>query len=202
MVYQQPVNQNQYNNSQSSITDINMNEDSYSTYGEQQPEFITMQIDVDPILEDFEHRVLRGEYRYVDSATGKKSWVPMSKIKIINETGIRELMSRIMGKVTIAGKLTYKTEEEIYKDMFYFHLSIVELAAKRCDIWDADIEVVKALVDAAIELVWDIASSSRAGFTAINLRSQYSRSDITRNDSQAKDGSQKSFLGIPLGGRK
>jgi len=177
-------------------------EGGYSTYGEDEPEFIKLQIDVTDLLDDFEHRVLRGEYRNIDPNTAKKSWIPMSEITIINETGVRELMSRIMGKVTKAAKLTFKTDEEIYKDMFYFHLSLVELAAKRADIWGADIEVVKALVDAAIELVWDVSASSRNGFTAINLRSQYSRSDISRVDSAGKSGETRSFLGIPLGRKK
>lgn len=174
----------------------------FATYDKEEKELLRLQIDVSDLLEDFEHRVLRGQIRKVNEQSGKEEWVPISESQkpIINEFGIREVMGRLIGKITKAAKLTNKTDEEIYKDMFFFDMSITELFAKRSDFWEMDIETAKALKDAAVELVWDIAASARDGFTAINLRSQYQKSDVTRSDSSGSG--QKSFLGIPIGGKK
>lgn len=172
------------------------------TYGEGDKEYLKEQIDVNEQLEDFEHRVLRGEYKYVDADTGQGSWKKMAPDDdpLINERGIRELMARIIGRVTKIAKLTFKTDEEIYKDMFYFDMSITELIAKRSGVWQLDIETAKSIKDSAVELVWDTVACSRDGFTAINLRSQYSKQDITRTEGES--GKQKSFLGIPIGGKR
>lgn len=173
-----------------------------TTYERPDKEYLREQIDVSEQLEDFEHRVLRGEYWIINKDTGEGSWdklVPDAD-PIINERGVRELMARIIGRVTKAAKLSYKTEEEIYKDMFYFDMSITELIAKRSGLWQLDIETAKAIKDSAVELVWDIVASSRDGFTAINLRSQYSKQDISRTETEGAK--QKTFLGIPIGGKR
>lgn len=172
------------------------------TYGEEPDELLRLQIDVKDVLDDFEHRVLRGEQLVTDLKTSTRSWVVISpeSQKVLNELGVRELMSRVIGSVSKVAKLTYKTEEEIYKDLFYFDMSITELIAKRANKWCMEIETAKSIKDSCVELVWNVISSSRNGFTAINLRSQYSRSDVTRSDNQSKEGG-RSFLGIPLGKR-
>jgi hypothetical protein len=121
---------------------------------------------------------------------------------IINEIGIREFMARIMGYVNKATKLSYFEDKEIYMNMFYFDMSLTELVAKRADLWELDIETAKALKDAAIELVQSILFSARSGFTAINLRSQYSRSDSTRTDASNSQQSPRTFFGIPIGRAK
>lgn len=167
-------------------------------YDKGEQELLKVIIDVSDVLDDFEHRVLRGEIKLKNSRTGEEHWEPMpGGIPIINELGIRELMSRIVGRVTKLARLTYKTDEEIYKDLFYFDMSIVELIAKRSDVWEMNMEVAKSIKDSAVELVWDTVSSSRDGFTSINLRSQYSRSDVSRVEPQEAKG--RTFLGIRLG---
>jgi len=60
--------------------------------------------------------------------------------------------------------------------------------------WDMDFSDVEAVKEAALRLVWDVSASSRDGFTAVNLRSQYSRQEVSRTDESGKSG--KSFLGI------
>lgn len=173
-------------------------------YESAEKDFLKELIDVEDVLDSFEHRVLRGEILKIDEESGKKEWTPMPEgHQMINETGVRELMSRIIGKVSKIARLTYKTDEEIMKDMFFFDMSITELVAKRCDSWGINVEVAKSLKDAAVELVWDISASSRDGFFAINLRSSYSRSDVSRVDSQGGGSSAKrTFMGIPLPSRK
>jgi len=158
-----------------------------------------LQVDVSEELKTFENEILRGTVEKIDVETGKKAWVliaPEEKPPV-NELGVREIISRLKARVTKIAKLSCKTDEEIYKDMFYFDMSISELIAKRCDKWDMDIEIAKNIKDACIELVWDVLASSRDGFTAINLKSQYSRQEVSRIDNS--EGQKRSFLGIPLG---
>jgi hypothetical protein len=173
------------------------------TYDSQEQEFLKVQIDVTNLLEDFEHRVLRGEYKSTDIKTAQTSWKPMvANGALMNELGVRELMSRLVGKVSVIARLTYKEDEEIYKDMFYFDMSISELVAKRAENWDLDVEVAKSIKDACIDLVWDVVASSRNGFTAINLKSQYQKSDITRTDATSGGSQNKTFLGVPIPGTR
>ena len=94
---------------------------------------------------------------------------------IINESGIREILGRLFGYCNVITKLSFYTDDEIYKSMFFFDMSLTELCAKRSDYWELDIEVAKSIKDAAIELVQSILFSARRGFTAINLRTQYTR---------------------------
>jgi len=77
-------------------------------------------------------------------------------------------------------------------------MSLTEMISKRADYWDLDIETAKMIKDACVELVQSILFSARNGFTAINLRTQYTRSDVSRSEGQA---TQKTFLGIPLGSK-
>jgi len=170
-----------------------------NNYDQNNQEFIRVQIEVDDLLDDFEHRVLRGQYSQVNEDSGKKEWINYSleSKPLINEQGIREILGRLIGMVNRAAKLTYKEDREIYLDMFYFDVSLSELIGKRSFNWEINIETAKALKDAAVELVWNIITSSRTGFTAINLKSQYSKTDISRVDnSQIKP--TKTFLGFPL----
>jgi hypothetical protein len=83
------------------------------TYGEPEQEMLKFQLDVKPLLDDFEHRVLRGQYEHVNNATGEKGWKFFDeKAKpLISETGIREIMGRLMGYANIATKLSYYEDE-------------------------------------------------------------------------------------------
>jgi len=172
------------------------------TYGEPQQELLRLQIDVEDVLEDFEHRVLRGEKMTINEETSRKEWkiIAPESPRVLNELGVREIMARLIGSVSKVAKLTYKTDEEIYKDMFYVDMSLSELIAKRANKWDMDIETAKSIKDSCVELIWNVISSSRNGFTSINLRASYSRSDVIRTDATTKEG--RSFLGIPLGGKQ
>lgn len=172
-------------------------------YADAERDFLKELIDVEDVLEQFEHRVLRGELLKVNKTTGEKYWESMpGNYQMINEIGVREIMSRIIGKVTKIARLTYKTDEEIMKDLFFFDMSITELISKRADSWGINIEVAKSIKDAAIELVWDISASSRDGFFAINLRSSYSRVDSTRSEGATSGSGRRTFMGIPLPGGK
>lgn len=174
---------------------------SAGTYDKQEAEFLKLILDVDDILENFEHRVLRGEIKKINLKTSEEYWEKPTESKPpVNETGVREIMARLIGRVTKAAKLTYKEDEECYKDLFYLDMSLSELFAKRCDAWEMNMETMKSIKDSCLELIEDIVFSSRNGFTAINLKSSYSRSDVSRSEGVA-DG-KRSFLGIPLPGRK
>lgn len=170
-----------------------------TTHGEPEQEIIRLQLDVDKELKKFEHEVLRGMIEITDERTGLKRYEPIAKGRLppVNELGVREILSRMKGRVTVIAKLSNKTDKEVYSDMFYFDMSITELIAKRSDVWDMDMEIAKSIKDSIVELVWDILCSSRDGFTAINLRSQYTKQDINRSDNQ--EGRSRSFLGIPMG---
>jgi hypothetical protein len=58
-----------------------------------------------------------------------------------------------------------------------------------------------ALKEAILRLAWDIASSSINGFTAINLRSQYTMSEITNEQRMPNNKYKKNIL-APLGGKQ
>jgi len=169
-------------------------------YPEKEEEVIKIQLDVDKELKKFEYEVLRGKMQVIKN--DEKVWedIAPGEKPPVNELGVRELLSRLKGRVTTIAKLSYKTDEEIYKDMFYFDMSISELIGKRCGNWEMNPEMAKSIKDAIIELVWDVLASSRDGFTAINLRSQYSKQDVSRTDSTDRSGgTSRSFLGIPMG---
>jgi len=173
-----------------------------SAYHNEEDDFLKNVIDVNEDLENFEHRVLRGEIKKINPKTGEEYWEPIPNGEyILNELGIREIMSRVIGRVTKTAKLSYKEDEELYKDIQYFHFSMAELIAKRSDAWELKEEIAKSIMDSSVELVFDILCASRNGFTAINLKSTYQKSDVTRSDSQS-GGQQKSFLGIPIPGTR
>lgn len=205
MGYQQNPNySNQQQNYQSQPQpnyDYSSNNEA-STYDSEEQEILKLQLDVKGMLAEYEHVALRGEYEHIDEATSKKIWVKFSPNAkaIINNIGIREIIGRMMGYCNQATKLSYFTDEEIYKDMFYFDMSLSELIAKRSTEWELDIETAKSIKDSALELVKSILFSARNGFTAINLKTQYSKQDVSRTDSSGNK-QQRSFLGIPLGSK-
>lgn len=178
--------------------DFEQGTNDFSTYEEEQPDQLKFQLDVKPILLDFERRVLRGQYETVNPQTSEKMWVsfdPEAK-PIINEIGIREIMGRLLGLCNIATRLSWFDDDEIYKNMFYFDMSLTELIAKRAGYWELDIETAKMIKDSCVELAQSILFSARKGFTAINLRTTYSRQDVNRGEGGEQQ--QKTFLGIPL----
>jgi hypothetical protein len=173
-----------------------------ATYEEKEKEFLKEILDVSRTLLIFEQRVLRGKYRVVNEETGKNEWVELvPDHKLMNELGVREIMAVLSAKITTEAKMTYKEEEEIYTEMFFADMSLSELFAKRCSNWEMDIEVMKSIKDACISLMWDSVTSARNGFTAINLRSQYMKQDVSRSDTSTN---QKSggFLSNLLGRSK
>ena len=171
-------------------------------YDKEEAEFLKLVLDVDDVLDNFEHRVLRGEIRRTNPKTSEKYWEkPYDSKPPVNETGVREIMARILGRISKAAKLTYHTDEECYSALFYTDCSLAELFAKRCDAWDMNIETMKSIKDSCMEMIEDIIFSSRDGFTAINLKSSYSRSDVTRSDSQQTQ-SKGGFLSSVLGRKR
>ncbi len=177
------------------------NYDGGGTYGDTDPEFIRLQIDVEKDLDRFTQEVLRGMVEMVDPDKGTKKWVPIApgKKPPMNELGVRGLLVLMKSTVTKISKLSCKTDDEIKQDMFYFHMTLVSHMYQNFGKWDMDFSDVEAIKEAALRLVWDVSASSRDGFTAVNLRSQYSRQEISRTDESGKSG--KSFLGIPIGRR-
>jgi len=171
------------------------------TYGESEDEFLKDVIDVEKTLKRFEMTVLRGMYEDTDVAKGSKVWKKFNATitPIINEQGIREILGRLRGYVNKETILTFYDDEEIYKNMFYFDMSLSELIAKRADYWELDMEAAKAIKDSCVELTQSTLFRARKGFTAINMRTQYSKQDISRSDDSNK--SKKTFLGIPLGSK-
>jgi len=168
-------------------------------YVEQDQEFIRLQIDVEKDLDRFTKEVLRGLVEVEDEKTGEKKWVEIApgKKKPMNELGIRGILVLMKGAVTKISKLSCKTDSEIKKDMFYFHMTLVNSLYLNSDLWEIGLNDVEALKESAIRLVWDVAASSRDGFTAINMRSQYSMSEVSHMDNKPK--SKGSFMGIPIG---
>lgn len=162
---------------------------------------LQLQIDVEDALIKFEYEVLRGMYLRINTEEYKKEWTPIAHgmKPPCNEVGVREIMGRIRGRAHVIARLTYKKDAECYLDMFHFHMSLSEMFAKRSDDWDMDEETAKPILDAALEIVEDIVFCARNGFTAINLRSQYSES---RTDRGVNDSPGASFMGVKIGGRK
>jgi len=177
------------------------NYDGGATYPEADPEFIRLQIDVEKDLDRFTQEVLRGMVEVIDPIKGIKNWVPIApgQKPPMNELGVRGMLVLMKGAVTKISKLSCKTDDEIKQDMFYFHMTLCSHMYQNFDKWDMEFSDVEAVKEAALRLVWDVAASSRDGFTAVNLRSQYQRSEVSRSDDSGKSG--KSFLGIPFGKR-
>lgn len=165
-------------------------------YSEEDESLMRLQLEVEQALHKFEMEVLRGMKEIIDVKNKKREWRPIAKDapKLCNELGIREVLGRLRGRCTITAKLTFKTDEEVMKDMFYFHMSLIDLFTKRADDWDMEEEMVKPILDSCIELVQDIVFASRRGFTATNMRSQYTRSEV--QSSQNQETGPKSILGL------
>jgi len=98
----------------SNLDDYNVGDS--TTYGEEEQDQLRFQLDVKPILLDFERRVLRGQFESI--VNGEKKWVnfDLGAKPIINEIGIREVMGRLFGYCNIATKLSYYEVSEIYKN--------------------------------------------------------------------------------------
>jgi hypothetical protein len=173
--------------------------DGAQSYEKQDAEFIRLQIDVEKDLDRFTQEVLRGLVETINEETGEKVWVPVApgQVPPMNELGVRGLLVLMKGAVTKISKLSCKTDEEIKKDMFYFHMTLVNSLYLNSDRWNIGLSDVEAIKESALRLVWDVAASSRDGFTAVNLRSQYSMSEVSHMDNKPK--SRGSFMGIPLG---
>ena len=170
-----------------------------ASYAEPDPEFIRLQIDVERDLDKFTQEVLKGLVEIEDPLSKEKKWVPIApgQNPPMNALGVRGILVLMKGAVTKISKLSCKTDEEIKKDMFYFHMTLVNSLYLNSDLWEIGLADVEAIKESAIRLVWDVAASSRDGFTAINLRSQYSMSEVSHLDNKPK--SRGSFMGIPLG---
>jgi len=162
-------------------------------------EFIKFQIDVEKDLDKFTQEVLRGKVEIQNPETGEKKWEPIAPNEKapMNELGVRGILVLMKGAVTKISKLSCKTDDEIKNDMYYFHMTLMSAFYNNLDRWEIGLNDVEAIKESALRMVWDVAASSRDGFTAINLRSQYSRTESTRGESIPR--TQKSFLGIPMG---
>ena len=170
----------------------------YSSEGNQSDTFLNLMIEVDKELNNFKMETLRREMLVVDTQNRTKKWEPIAKgVKpVCNDLGIAEIMGMVRGRVTTFGRLTKKTDEEIMKDMFQFHRTLIETFSLRADDWDLDEELIKPIQEACLSLVEDIIFASRGGFTAMNIRSQYSRSENTNIQQTGKEG--KTIMGVPV----
>jgi len=176
-------------------------QDNYQGYGgSQEPSdsFLKAMIEVEETLNKFEMETLRRKRLHVDLKSRTKKWVPMAQGigPICNELGISELLGFLRGRATVIGRLTKKTDQEIMNDMFQFDRVLIEMFASRADDWELDEDLAKPLKESCVGLIEDIIFSSRGGFTAINLRSSYHRSESSNTNSELSPSSKKSILGI------
>lgn len=163
-------------------------QEDYQGYGSSQEpsdSFLKAMIEVEETLNKFEMETLRRKRLKADLKTRTKKWVSMAEgvEPICNELGISELLGFLRGRATVIGRLTKKTDEEIMKDMFQFDRALIELISLRADDWELDEELAKPLKESCVGLIQDIIFSSRGGFTAINLRSQYGRHETVSTQS-------------------
>jgi len=84
--------------------------------------------------------------------------------------------------------------------MFYLQCVLVDHFYLNCNSWGLNDSDAPALKEAIIRLAWDIASSSINGFTAVNIRSQYSMNEVTNEQRMSKNQNKKVVQ--PLGGRQ
>jgi hypothetical protein len=178
----------------------NYQQDNYQGYaGNPEPSdsFLKAMIEVEETISKFEMEVLRRKRLQVNLKNKTKQWVPMAPgvNPICNELGIAEILGFLRGRATVIGRLTKKTDEEIMKDMFHTDRTLIELITSRADDWALDEDLIKTLKESLIMLIEDITFSSRGGFTAINLRSSYSRSE-TSNTTQENTPQKRGILGI------
>lgn len=168
----------------------------------EQYSMIIKQIDVHPELERFVKESLMG-LTLTKKPNGEYSWeqlIPNFKPPV-NLLGVRGILMLLNGIITTANKLAYKTEDQVKVDMFYLHCVLVDHFYLHSSDWDLDDDDAPALKEAILRLAWDIASSSINGFTAINLRSQYTMSEIT-NEQRMPNNKHKNNILAPLGGKQ
>jgi len=128
---------------------------------------------------------------------GEIEWIPLviGFKAPVNMIGVRGILMLLNGIITTANKMAYKSENDVRTDMFYLHCVLVDHFYLNSNEWGMDDNDAPALKEAIIRLAWDIASSSIHGFTAVNIRSQYSMSEVSHMDNKPK--SRGSFMGIP-----
>lgn len=162
--------------------------------GQEDDSFMRLLIEVENDLNKFEMETLRRKRLKVDLKTRTKRWVPIAEgiNPVCNELGVSEILGMLRSRVTIIGRLTKKTEEQIASDMYQFHRTMIDLFQLRADDWDLDEELAKPILESCLGLVEDIMYSCLNGFTAMNVRSQYSRHE-TANKSEEP---QKNILGF------
>lgn len=158
--------------------------------------FMKLLIEVEGDLNKFEMETLRRKRLKVDLKNKTKEWVAMADgvTPVCNELGISEILGMLRSRVTIIGRLTKKTEEQIASDMFQFHRAMIDLFQLRADEWELDEEMAKPILESCIGLVEDIMYSCLNGFTAINVKSQYTRHETANGENEPS----KSVLGMRL----
>jgi hypothetical protein len=157
--------------------------------------FLKLMIEVEQDLTKFEMETLRRKRLHVDLKTKAKQWLPIADgvNPVCNELGISEILGMMRSRATVIGRLTKKTDEQIAMDMFQFHRALIELFQLRADDWDLDEEMAKPLLEACIGIIEDIMLSSLGGFTAINIKSQYTRHENATADN---DSNKRNILGL------
>ena len=85
--------------------------------------------------------------------------------------------------------------DEIMKDMFQFHRTLIETFSLRADDWALDEELIKPIQEACVSLVEDVVFSSRDGFTAMNIRSTYSRHETATGN---KEDDSRTIMGVKV----
>jgi len=176
-------------------------QDNYQGYsGNQEPSdsFLKAMIEVEQSINKFEMEILRRKRLKVDLNTKTKTWIPMAKdVKpICNELGICEILGLLRGRATVIGRLTKKNEREIYADMFQYDRTLTETITKRADDWELDEDLAKYLKETMLGFVQDIIFSSRDGFTAMNVRSSYNRTESSSTTSENNIVQKRGILGI------
>lgn len=168
----------------------------YNGEDQESTAFLNLMIEVKETLKSFKMETLRREELVIDVEKRTKTWKPISKgIKpVCNDLGIAEIMGMVRGRVTTFGRLTKKTDEEIMKDMFQFHRTLIETFSLRADDWDLDEELIKPIQESCIALVQDVVFSSRGGFTAMNVRSSYTRNESTSISKSGEEG--RKIMGV------
>jgi hypothetical protein len=171
----------------------------YNNQDQPSDSFLREMIDVEKTLESFKMEVLRREKVIVDLKKKERRVVPIANgiNPICNDLGIAEIMGFIRAHVTTLARLTKKTDEEIMKDMFIVDRGFTETISLRADDWELDEDLTKKLHSEVINLIWDVKAASRNGFTAMNLKTQYSRHEQS-NAQVSGDSEIKSILGMKI----
>ncbi len=162
---------------------------------------IARQINVQPELDRFVHESLLG-MTLVRTADGQAKWERLDEdfVPPVNQKGVRGILLLLNGVITTANKLAYKDESQVMKDMFYFHCVLMDHFYLNGSEWGLDDGDVTALKEAVVRLAWDIASASINGFTAMNIRSQYTMSEMA-TENRIKNPKNKILQTLGFGGR-